>query len=112
MSHHLGWLDDLDWIDIGDDHGINYFGWAPDRELNPQYEGIPDCEKAGLQVRHKTPQGEDCLGSITFDSAPEPVKGGQATWTVDSWDPLTVSPSLLCICGDHGFIREGRWVRA
>jgi len=33
-------------------------------------------------------------------------------WDVQSWDPLTISPSVLCSCGDHGFIREGRWVRA
>ena len=29
-----------------------------------------------------------------------------------STDPLTISPSLLCRCGDHGFIREGRWIPA
>jgi hypothetical protein len=29
-------------------------------------------------------------------------------------DPLHVEPSVLCPagCGDHGFIREGRWVGA
>jgi hypothetical protein len=26
-------------------------------------------------------------------------------------DPLTVSPSILCLdCGLHGFVREGRWI--
>lgn len=29
-----------------------------------------------------------------------------------STDPLTISPSLLCRCGDHGFIRDGKWVAA
>jgi len=24
----------------------------------------------------------------------------------------TLSPSFLCYCGDHGWIREGKWVRA
>lgn len=34
-------------------------------------------------------------------------------WTVESWDPLTLSPSLQCrSCAHHGFIREGRWVPA
>ncbi len=38
-------------------------------------------------------------------------------WAVESWEPLTVSPSLLCTpdkggCGDHGFIKQGRWVLA
>lgn len=30
-----------------------------------------------------------------------------------SRDPLHVEPSILCrSCGDHGFIREGKWVSA
>ncbi len=30
--------------------------------------------------------------------------------TVESVDPLTVSPSVLCPdCSLHGFIRDGRW---
>jgi hypothetical protein len=30
-----------------------------------------------------------------------------------SEDPLHIEPSLLCeFCGDHGFIRDGRWVPA
>lgn len=33
--------------------------------------------------------------------------------TLVSRDPLHVEPSILCpVCGDHGFIREGRWVPA
>lgn len=32
---------------------------------------------------------------------------------IESDDPLTVSPSILCPdCGTHGFIRNGRWVEA
>lgn len=34
-------------------------------------------------------------------------------WTVETEDPLTLSPSILCPeCGHHGFIRAGRWVPA
>lgn len=31
-----------------------------------------------------------------------------------SEDPLHVEPSVLCSagCGDHGFVREGRWISA
>ena len=30
-----------------------------------------------------------------------------------SRDPLHVEPSILCAaCGDHGFIRDGKWVKA
>jgi hypothetical protein len=55
------------------------------------------------------------------------VMPARALWQVQTWEPLTISPSLLCKmprfgpdnkaipgteCGDHGFIRGGRWVRA
>lgn len=29
-----------------------------------------------------------------------------------TFDRPTLLPSFLCHCGDHGWIREGRWVRA
>lgn len=38
--------------------------------------------------------------------------GEHAFWQLESYEPLTISPSVLCSCGDHGFIREGRWVPA
>lgn len=32
---------------------------------------------------------------------------------IESRDPLTVKGSLICNhCGDHGFIRDGKWVPA
>lgn len=32
-------------------------------------------------------------------------------WRVESLEPLTLSPSLLCTsCGLHGFVRNGAWV--
>jgi hypothetical protein len=34
-------------------------------------------------------------------------------WRVESIDPLTVSPSILCgSCGLHGWWRSGAWVPA
>lgn len=33
-------------------------------------------------------------------------------WSVENEDPLTLSPSIACPCGLHGFIRDGRWVPA
>jgi hypothetical protein len=36
---------------------------------------------------------------------------GKAYWTIESEEPLTLSPSLLCTaCGDHGWVRGGVWV--
>lgn len=116
------WRDDCDgWIDIGASHGIHWTSWMPDRELNPQYAGFPDIERYGLLIDHPsaTVVGAACCGGVLFDT-PElralreafPPCHGAAVWQVDSWDPLTLSPSILCSCGDHGYIREGRWVAA
>ena len=101
------------WIDLGDGHALRYSRWSPDRDLNPQYEGIPDVERYAAIVRHTSPSGEPCMGGITFDGeVSRQIEPGKAVWTVESWDPPSFSPSLLCSCGDHGFIRQGRWVRA
>lgn len=76
-----------------------------------EYEGDA---RAGARVPHLKANGELCEGWITFvgSSWAAAFDNKIPTWTVQSWEPLTVSPSLLCrACGDHGFIRDGRWVR-
>lgn len=70
----------------------------------------------GLVERHRRPDnGRVCLGSVRLDT-PEAREAYQLPgpfWTVVQWDPLTLEPSLLCrFCGNHGFIRDGRWVPA
>lgn len=119
-------------LDLGDGHTLRFHQWAPDRTIEAnriRYEGIPDVEKSGASVAHCRPDdGTPCHGGITFDSPSMRATGkpDRALWQVQSWEPLTISPSLLCKmpkfgpdgpipgteCGDHGFIREGRWVRA
>lgn len=100
--------------DIGHDHRLSYFSWSPDRDLNPQYVDIPDIDKAGTRIDHKKPDGSECASAIHFDlPGSEHLSPGSPRWQVIAWEPLTISPSLLCrLCGDHGFIREGRWVPA
>jgi hypothetical protein len=109
-------------IDLGHGHTLRYVGWHPDRDLNPQYDGTPDVEKWGAIVGH--PVGPHplvpeymatgyCEGMVTFDEPVQrQIEPNRPRWTVESWEPLTISPSVLCACGDHGFIREGRWVTA
>jgi hypothetical protein len=100
-------------IDLGLGHTLRFYSWGPDRILNPQYAGIPDVDRAGAIITHVKPDGERCEGSIWFD-VPETsrISWQHAKWTVVSWDPLTLDPSILCHCGDHGHVREGRWVPA
>jgi hypothetical protein len=106
-------------LDLGHGHTLKFTRWAPDDlPANRERYGVPlPCvEKAGAFIRHPRPDGTgECEGSIDFD-LPEiraAGLGSNALWTVENWDPLTLSPSVLCRgCGDHGFIRGGRWVPA
>ncbi len=100
-------------LDLGHNHTLRYTTWAPDRGLNPQYADLPDVERIGAIVAHHKPDGSSCEGAIFFDSeTARRVLPDRPRWTVQSWEPLTLNPSLLCHCGDHGFIRDGRWVQA
>lgn len=96
-------------------------GYAPDDRIDLGggvqivYEPWGEIGKAGVAVFHTNPTtGAGCVGAIMFD-----LPGVRETfpdkdaWQVESWDPLTVSPSLLCgACGNHGWIRSGAWVSA
>lgn len=98
-------------IDLGHGHTLRFTSWSPDRELNPQYAGIPDIPKIGAIVD----SGNGCQCAVYFDlpGVCEVLGPGLSVWQVESWDPLTLSPSLLCrLCNDHGFIKQGRWIPA
>lgn len=105
-----------DEIALGGGHFIQIGWWDPDLDLNPDLAYLAATDQIPARVsgivRHDKPDGSQCEGAITFDSpvAREHFKG--PFWTVECWDPLSLSPSLLCHCGDHGFIRGGRWVAA
>lgn len=58
----------------------------------------------GIHAYHENMQSRPCGGWVPVNH-----DGETRHWTVEKLDPLTLSPSLLCSCGDHGFIREGRW---
>lgn len=69
-------------------------------------------EPTGADVKHLTPDGKPCIGWILFDTSANRDWPAERKWQVESWDPITLSPSLLCRCGDHGFVRNGTWVPA
>lgn len=94
-------------LDFGNGVQLWWTSWAPDRELNPQYADLPDIDRAGAIIAH----GE-CYSGINFRSeVAERVFKSHAMWDVTSWEPLTLSPSLLCrLCGWHVFIRDGKVV--
>ena len=87
-----------DAIDIGYDHKI----------VLRQFEG----ETAGLDYWHRRPDGSWCKGWVDFEGSAwvRGFNGAVEGWTVVKLDPLTLTPSLLCrICGDHGYITDGKW---
>lgn len=100
-------------LDLGLGYELTWFGWHPDRELNPQHAGHPDIERAGAMIRHRTPLGRWCSHGVTFELPETEVLGVRNRWRVVSWEPLMLEPSLLCrVCGDHGFVKNGKWVPA
>jgi hypothetical protein len=93
--------EDILWLD--DDHAITWSQWPGESEPN------------GGILWHRKPEGDWCCGSWYIR---HPTYNGKrlsadvTLWTLESRDPLTLSPSFLCHCGHHGFIRNGAWVAA
>jgi hypothetical protein len=102
-------------IDLGQEHYLKFSHWAPDDlPANKLLYGdpLPKVEKWGAIIYHKDSNGNKCQSCITFDGEYQRKYHSGALWIVQSWEPLTVAPSLLCMCGDHGHIRNGKWEKA
>jgi hypothetical protein len=58
--------------------------------------------------------GVQCAGSgRLLEVGQANPNDGRAYWTIIHESPLTLTPSLLCTaCGDHGWINDGKWVKA
>lgn len=68
-------------------------------------------ERDSALVIHKKAPGKYCWGSISLKNDPDAAT--RPTWEFDgNWEKPTLSPSVLCWCKFHGWIREGRWVNA
>lgn len=100
-------------LDLENGYYLKFTMWQPDRELNPQYRGVPDIERIGAILR--CPHGN--RGGLMFKQA-DPVYEGifkdRNWWDVVSWEPLTINPSIQLLAPSccHGYIREGKWVNA
>ena len=112
-------------FDFGSGVTGRWVGWHPERKLNPQYgepgdeHYIPDIDHLGIILTHPH-DGETHTGCINLRtpeaeklSAYQVSRGYKpmVMWEVESWDPLTISPSVHQVdCGWHGYIREGKWI--
>lgn len=84
------------WHDLGDGHRIQI---TADRYWF--VEEHPDLRDPSQM----------CSGSGGISGNPQAVIG--RTWVIEVQDPLTLSPSISCTaCGNHGFVRGGKWVPA
>lgn len=97
--------DERDELDLGDGHRIVFAMYGVDRRvggtvMHPPVEG--KCNGQGWVAFADRAWAKNFAGSPTFQA-----------WTVESEEPLTLSPSIVCrACGDHGHIRDGKWVKA
>lgn len=96
--------DDETAVFLDDRHAYHLVYWP--HTVSPSSDGdVP----AGITEMHQRADGQWCAGYVPFDRHDQPGE----CWTVESDDPLTLSPSLLCReCQEHGWIREGKWVPA
>lgn len=87
-------------IDIGGGHRIVFREW----------EG----ERSAIDDWHLRADGTWCKSFIDFKGGTWARQfGPDVGWDLVKLDPLTLNPSLLCrICGDHGYIENGRWRKA
>lgn len=86
-------MDEQEWTDIGSDVQIK--------------KCFLHGKFCGVEYQHKSPCGNLCQSFVATKAY-----GCGVMWDVVQEEPLTLSPSLLCSCGHHGFIREGKWVTA
>jgi len=89
-------------LDLGDGHWLDWL----------TYEG----ERCGGSITHTTSKTETGFCEGAFFIAGAKALGSfpnRPVWTfTGSWETPTMAPSFLCHCGDHGFIRNGKWQRA
>lgn len=87
-------------IDLGGGHTLTPFTWRDPNKVAGYIEEHPDARDPSQQ----------CRGAVDLDTYEGAVGD---TWHVEQAEPLTLSPSLLCrVCGNHGFVRDGKWVPA
>jgi hypothetical protein len=91
--------------------------WFPDGaiSLGPGHfytKSTYDGEYCGIIEWHWAPTKDAwCGGWVPFSGTEYAGVNSDKFWTVNSFEPLDLSPSLLCtMCSSHGFITNGKWV--
>lgn len=90
--------------------------WLNDNNCLEFVRWKDDTEPYMAMWWHRNTQagGGWCAGSFAWrNPSPKDFQRDLSLWNMERWEPLTVSPSLLCLaCRAHGFIRDGKWIEA
>lgn len=82
------------WLDA--DHAIQFHATS-----------VTDTERGGALFIHRDKRNPEkwCIGGFQWRGATGP------NWTLVSMEPFHVEPSIHCFtCGEHGWIRDGKWI--
>lgn len=101
-------MSDTELVDIG--HGLKA-GLRLAEGLK-EHLGIEDGTPVGVLLLH--PCTKRSAEQFSPDFIPvKPYPDLPESWTLESRDPITISPSVnFTCCGCHGFIQQGKWVPA
>ena len=98
-------------LDLGSGVYAAFMGYAQERH--------PDApDKCGVIISHPAPTETGRCGGAVFWWRPVGEQG--PVWTLNSLEPLDLSPSIRCkqplkngeMFEFHGYIKQGRWVAA
>jgi len=87
-------------LDLGDGHWLDWSEWQGQR--------------CGGIITHTTTKTETgfCSGAFWLASFTG-YEHGHPKWQMSgTFERPTLNPSFMCHCKDHGFVRDGKWVRA
>lgn len=104
-------------LDLGDGHWLDWSTYQGVRcgavithakspeLLAKQQGGMPDPEVTVSTL---------CESAITIRGSNwDQAQPNSTSWEFNgNFEKPTFTPSFLCHCGDHGFITDGKWVRA
>lgn len=103
-------------LDLGDGHWLYWTEFSGERcgGIISHLKSEKLLEKQRSRAYAPDTVNRFCEGSFTIRGSKWNLEHPeQASWEITgTLDSPTLAPSFLCHCGDHGFVQNGKWVRA